>query len=232
MRAATLPKALGWMRTEVKQRARLRGSRRGDPRRSHAGQSHQSRRSTARGQGRALPNLKPSRCALEGAWRARKLMSLIDPSVVRGLEYYTGPVYEAELLREVTGDEDGKTYRIGSIGGGGRYDDLVARFTGREAFRPRASPSGSQSPCVPPLQIMGETDEARRPGRRAQPRPGQSVHRRSRNCDGTSCKALVIRAEAYMGSLRQYAAADEICRPPQRTRLRSWLARMSSPKAR
>jgi histidyl-tRNA synthetase len=54
---------------------------------------------------------------------------LIDPSVVRGLEYYTGPVYEAELLREVTG-EDGKTYRIGSIGGGGRYDDLVARFTG------------------------------------------------------------------------------------------------------
>jgi len=53
----------------------------------------------------------------------------IDPSVVRGLEYYTGPVFEAELLREVTG-EDGKTYRIGSIGGGGRYDDLVARFTG------------------------------------------------------------------------------------------------------
>lgn len=53
----------------------------------------------------------------------------IDPSVVRGLEYYTGPVFEAELLREVTG-EDGRTYRIGSIGGGGRYDDLVARFTG------------------------------------------------------------------------------------------------------
>ena len=50
---------------------------------------------------------------------------VIDPSVVRGLEYYTGPVYEAELLREVTGD-DGKTYRIGSIGGGGRYDDLAS----------------------------------------------------------------------------------------------------------
>lgn len=55
---------------------------------------------------------------------------VIDPSVVRGLEYYTGPVFEAELLREVVGD-DGKTYRIGSIGGGGRYDDLVARFTGQ-----------------------------------------------------------------------------------------------------
>ena len=53
----------------------------------------------------------------------------IDPSVVRGLEYYTGPVFEAELLREVA-HEDGRTYRLGSIGGGGRYDDLVARFTG------------------------------------------------------------------------------------------------------
>jgi histidyl-tRNA synthetase len=54
---------------------------------------------------------------------------IIDPSVVRGLEYYTGPVFEAELLREVIG-EDGRAVRIGSIGGGGRYDDLVARFTG------------------------------------------------------------------------------------------------------
>ena len=47
-----------------------------------------------------------------------------DPSVVRGLEYYTGPVYEAELLMETGGE------RFGSVGGGGRYDDLVARFTG------------------------------------------------------------------------------------------------------
>ncbi len=52
-----------------------------------------------------------------------------DPSIVRGLEYYTGPVFEAELLREVIG-EDGRKFRIGSIGGGGRYDDLIARFTG------------------------------------------------------------------------------------------------------
>ncbi|MCV0368735.1 MULTISPECIES: histidine--tRNA ligase [Filomicrobium] len=54
----------------------------------------------------------------------------IDPSVVRGLEYYTGPVFEAELTFEVTGD-DGKPVRFGSVGGGGRYDDLVARFTGK-----------------------------------------------------------------------------------------------------
>jgi histidyl-tRNA synthetase len=51
----------------------------------------------------------------------------IDPSVVRGLEYYTGPVFEAELTFETPG-EDGKPIRFGSVGGGGRYDGLVARF--------------------------------------------------------------------------------------------------------
>jgi histidyl-tRNA synthetase len=50
-------------------------------------------------------------------------------SVVRGLEYYTGPVFEAELTFEVKGD-DGKPVRFGSIGGGGRYDGLVGRFRG------------------------------------------------------------------------------------------------------
>ncbi|NOT70305.1 MAG: histidine--tRNA ligase [Hyphomicrobium sp.] len=55
----------------------------------------------------------------------------IDTSVVRGLEYYTGPVFEAELTFEVKGD-DGQTVRFGSVGGGGRYDDLVSRFTGQK----------------------------------------------------------------------------------------------------
>lgn len=55
--------------------------------------------------------------------------AVVDPSVVRGLEYYTGPVFEAELLMETT-DERGSPARFGSVGGGGRYDDLVARFTG------------------------------------------------------------------------------------------------------
>ena len=54
-----------------------------------------------------------------------------DLSVVRGLEYYTGPVFECELLMD-TKDEDGNTVRFGSVGGGGRYDDLVARFTGQQ----------------------------------------------------------------------------------------------------
>ena len=51
----------------------------------------------------------------------------VDMSVVRGLEYYTGPVFEAELTFEVKG-EDGKPIRFGSVGGGGRYDGLVGRF--------------------------------------------------------------------------------------------------------
>jgi histidyl-tRNA synthetase len=54
-----------------------------------------------------------------------------DTSIVRGLEYYTGPVFECELLMD-TKDEDGNTVRFGSVGGGGRYDDLVARFTGQQ----------------------------------------------------------------------------------------------------
>lgn len=54
----------------------------------------------------------------------------IDPSVVRGLGYYTGPVYEAELTFEIT-DEKGRKQQFGSVAGGGRYDDLVKRFTGQ-----------------------------------------------------------------------------------------------------
>ena len=56
---------------------------------------------------------------------------VIDPSVVRGLGYYTGPVYEAELTFEIF-DEKGRKRQFGSVAGGGRYDDLVKRFTGQE----------------------------------------------------------------------------------------------------
>ncbi|SEW26986.1 histidyl-tRNA synthetase [Cognatiyoonia koreensis] len=56
---------------------------------------------------------------------------VIDPSVVRGLGYYTGPVYEAELTFEIK-DEKGRPRNFGSVAGGGRYDDLVKRFTGQE----------------------------------------------------------------------------------------------------
>jgi len=54
----------------------------------------------------------------------------IDPSCVRGLEYYTGPVFEAELLFDVT-NEKGQKVQFGSVGGGGRYDGLVQRFMGQ-----------------------------------------------------------------------------------------------------
>jgi histidyl-tRNA synthetase len=53
----------------------------------------------------------------------------IDTSVIRGLEYYTGPVYEVELTFPMEG-EDGKPVHFGSVGGGGRYDGLVSRFRG------------------------------------------------------------------------------------------------------
>ena len=56
---------------------------------------------------------------------------VIDPSVVRGLGYYTGPVFEAELTFEIT-DEKGRPRQFGSVAGGGRCDDLVKRFTGQE----------------------------------------------------------------------------------------------------
>ncbi len=55
----------------------------------------------------------------------------LDPSVVRGLEYYTGPVFEADLTLSAK-DEKGQPIRFGSIGGGGRYDGLVARFRGED----------------------------------------------------------------------------------------------------
>jgi histidyl-tRNA synthetase len=56
----------------------------------------------------------------------------LDPSVVRGLEYYTGPVFEADLSIAAM-DDKGQPIRFGSVGGGGRYDGLVARFRGEDA---------------------------------------------------------------------------------------------------
>jgi len=55
--------------------------------------------------------------------------AVLDPAVVRGLEYYTGAVFEAELIAPEA-DDAGGIESFGSVGGGGRYDDLVARFTG------------------------------------------------------------------------------------------------------
>jgi histidyl-tRNA synthetase len=83
---------------------------------------------------------------------------LIDPSVVRGLEYYTGAVFECELLME-TKDEDGNTVRFGSVGGGGRYDDLVARFTGQQV--PATGFSIGVSRLYSALKLVGKAEESR-----------------------------------------------------------------------
>jgi histidyl-tRNA synthetase len=56
---------------------------------------------------------------------------VVDPGVVRGLGYYTGPVYEAELTFVIK-DDDGRIRNFGSVSGGGRYDGLVKRFTGQD----------------------------------------------------------------------------------------------------
>ncbi|MDP8998097.1 MAG: histidine--tRNA ligase [Pseudomonadota bacterium] len=75
-----------------------------------------------------LEELRAMASLVDGAGYSDRVK--IDPTVVRGLEYYTGAVFECELLMD-TKDEDGNTVRFGSVGGGGRYDDLVARFTGQ-----------------------------------------------------------------------------------------------------
>jgi histidyl-tRNA synthetase len=82
---------------------------------------------------------------------------IIDPSVVRGLEYYTGPVFEGELTFEVK-DEDGQTVRFGSVAGGGRYDGLVARFRGEPV--PATGFSIGVSRLLAALKVLGKVDAA------------------------------------------------------------------------
>jgi histidyl-tRNA synthetase len=80
---------------------------------------------------------------------------LIDPSVVRGLEYYTGPVYEVELTIQ-TEDEKGRPVRFGSVGGGGRYDGLVSRFHGEPV--PATGFSIGVSRLQAALTMLGKLD--------------------------------------------------------------------------
>ncbi len=86
---------------------------------------------------------------------------LVDPSVVRGLEYYTGPVYEIELTLE-TKDEKGRPVRFGSVGGGGRYDGLVSRFMGQPV--PATGFSIGVSRLQAALTMIGKLDSKPEPG--------------------------------------------------------------------
>ena len=83
--------------------------------------------------------------------------AVFDPSIVRGLGYYTGPVFEAELLATATYD-DGSPIQFGSVGGGGRYDDLVARFTGQAV--PATGFSFGVSRFATALSALGRLDSA------------------------------------------------------------------------
>jgi histidyl-tRNA synthetase len=80
----------------------------------------------------------------------------IDPSVVRGLEYYTGAVFEAELLFDVP-NEKGEKVVFGSVGGGGRYDGLVGRFRAEDA--PATGFSIGVSRLLAALKALGKIDE-------------------------------------------------------------------------
>jgi histidyl-tRNA synthetase len=83
--------------------------------------------------------------------------AVFDPSVVRGLEYYTSTVFEAELMLE-TLDERGQPARFGSVGGGGRYDDLIARFTGEAV--PATGCSFGVSRLAAALKAAGRAEAA------------------------------------------------------------------------
>jgi histidyl-tRNA synthetase len=79
----------------------------------------------------------------------------VDQTIVRGLEYYTGPVFEVELLLE-TKDEKGRPVRFGSVGGGGRYDGLVSRFRGEPV--PATGFSIGVSRLQAALTLLGKLD--------------------------------------------------------------------------
>lgn len=119
---------------------------------------------------------------------------MFDPSIVRGLEYYTGPVFEAELLKE-TLDETGRKVQIGSVGGGGRYDDLVARFTGEQV--PATGFSVGISRLAAAFSIAGEIKPLNGPVvvlnfDKSDPSVALQI--------ATELRKAGLRAEAYMGA--------------------------------
>jgi histidyl-tRNA synthetase len=123
----------------------------------------------------------------------------IDPSVVRGLGYYTGPVYEAELTFEVT-DEKGRPRNFGSVAGGGRYDDLVERFTGQKV--PATGVSIGVDRLLAALHATGRVDKS------AQGPVVVTVMDRDRMADYQAMVAELrqagVRAEVYLGNPKNF----------------------------
>jgi histidyl-tRNA synthetase len=124
----------------------------------------------------------------------------IDPSVVRGLGYYTGPVFEAELTFQIT-DDDGRPRNFGSVAGGGRYDDLVKRFTGETV--PATGVSIGVDRLLAALRAKG------RIGTRTAPGPViVTVMDRDRMADyqrlAADLRAGGLRAEVYLGNPKNF----------------------------
>jgi histidyl-tRNA synthetase len=121
---------------------------------------------------------------------------VVDPSVVRGLEYYTGPVFEAELTSPIK-DKRGQLIRLGSVVSGGRYDGLVERFTGEQV--PATGVSVGVSRLLFGLQLLGKYkgDEVRGP-------VVVLMFDKDRMADyqrmAQELRAAGIRAELYLGS--------------------------------
>ncbi|MBC6441785.1 MAG: histidine--tRNA ligase [Rhodobacteraceae bacterium] len=123
----------------------------------------------------------------------------VDPGVVRGLGYYTGPVFEAELTFDIL-DEKGRRRQFGSVAGGGRYDDLVRRFTGQEV------PATGVSIGVDRLMAA-----LREKGRIGSQTPGPvivTVMDRTRMADYQAMVAELrragVRAEVYLGNPKTF----------------------------
>ena len=124
---------------------------------------------------------------------------VLDPGVVRGLGYYTGPVYEAELTFEIL-DEKGRKRRFGSVAGGGRYDDLVKRFTGQEV--PATGVSIGVDRLLAALRAKGRlSGESQGP-------VVVTVMDRDRMADyqrmAATLRAADIRAEVYLGNPKNF----------------------------
>jgi histidyl-tRNA synthetase len=119
----------------------------------------------------------------------------VDPSVVRGLEYYTGPVFEAELTAPIT-DDKGQPIRLGSVVSGGRYDGLVERFTGEKV--PATGISIGVSRLLFGLQRLGKYKDSATQGPVV-----VLVLDRDRIADyqemAQDLRAANIRAELYLG---------------------------------
>jgi histidyl-tRNA synthetase len=153
-------------------------------------------------------NVQNSKTGLEGAIELHNLLRLfrsagygsnriqISSSVVRGLEYYTGPVFEAEIFAQ---DDSERPINLGSVGGGGRYDGLVSRFRGEPVPATGFSVGVSRLQTV--LRMIGKLDN--------KPEPGPvvvTIFDKDRLADYqnmvAALRAANVRAELYLGNPR------------------------------